>query len=153
MEFLAISLLLLTGIALIVVEVIFIPGTTFVGIIGFVCCSVAVGVSFYYFGNQAGFVTLGISVLTTGLAFWYGLRSNAWNYFALKNTMSSTVGDDQLLPEIGQKGLTVSVLRPVGIAEINGNRMEVCSRMGVIEKNSEVEVVEIKNHKIFVQIV
>ena len=153
MELLAISLLLLTGISLIVLEVIIIPGTTFVGIIGFVCSSIAVALSFYLFGQLAGFVTLSISILATSLAFWLGLRNNAWSFFALKNTISSRVGDELNMPQINEEGITVSVLRPIGLAEFGNKRLEVCSRAGMIEKNSKVKVVEIKNHKIFVEIV
>src|SRR5438045_1136748 len=58
-EWLTVISLIFFGLALLVVEIIFVPGTTLVGVIGFVFLLIGVGMSFKYFGSEAGWVTVG----------------------------------------------------------------------------------------------
>ena len=60
-EWLTVSSLILLGLSLIVAEIIFVPGITVVGLIGFACMVVGIGLSFRYFGNNTGWATAGFS--------------------------------------------------------------------------------------------
>lgn len=54
---------------------------------------------------------------------------------------------------VGQKGVVSSILKPVGKCLINNEFFECYSMNGVIEKDQEIIVKEIKDNKIMVQCV
>ena len=79
--------LLLIGLTLIIVELIFIPGTTVVGLLGLFFAIAGVMVSYRHFGSEVGFyILIGMSALTLGSLF-YGFRSGAWSRFSLKTSI------------------------------------------------------------------
>lgn len=49
--------------------------------------------------------------------------------------------------QIGQVGLTVSELRPMGICEFDGQRVEVLSEYGMIPPGQKVQVVNLHSRK------
>ena len=53
-SWLTVLTLLVVGLVLVIIELIFIPGTTVVGILGFIFSLVGVYLGFSYFGNQTG---------------------------------------------------------------------------------------------------
>lgn len=52
-----------------------------------------------------------------------------------------------LAVQIGQEGVTRSELRPTGVCEFNGQRVEVTSDLGLVPRGRTVQVVEIINRK------
>lgn len=49
--------------------------------------------------------------------------------------------------QIGQEGMTSSELRPTGICEFSGQRVEVTSDLGLIPRGRAVQVVDIVNRR------
>lgn len=151
-EWITVISLILFGIFLIVAEVIFVPGTTIVGLIGFVFLVMGIGFSFNYFGSEAGWITVGITSVATGLIFYYSFKSNVWSRFSLKSSIDSKVNEGELKSiEVGNEGQAVSALRPVGKAEINGKMYEVKSLGEYVESGKKVRILKIDNGQIFVQ--
>ncbi len=146
-----ITSLVVFGLVLLLIEVIFIPGTTIIGIIGAIFCFSGIIYAYYAEGALAGHITLFITLILASAAFWYGLKNDVWLKFALKRNIDSKVGDDEVIPPMGTKGIATSHLRPIGWAEFEGKRMEVISRSGMIEKNMPLVVVKTENRKIFVE--
>ena len=58
---------------------------------------------------------------------------------------------EQHLYKIGDKGTTVSELRPNGKAIFNGERIDVYSTGEYIARNTEVEIIKITHDKIFIK--
>jgi membrane-bound ClpP family serine protease len=54
--------------------------------------------------------------------------------------------------EIGQTGVTVSELRPMGECEFGGLRIEAISEQGMIHPGTRVKVIALSNHRPVVQI-
>ena len=81
MEWIAVVTLIVVGLALIIVEIIIIPGTTFVGFVGFGFCIAGVFLSFHEFGNTVGWITLGSSGVVTFMLFYWALRTKTWENF------------------------------------------------------------------------
>ena len=52
---------------------------------------------------------------------------------------------------IGQVGVSLSPLRPAGIAQIDDNRLDVVAEGEFIEQNSEIKVVKVEGYKIIVR--
>jgi membrane-bound ClpP family serine protease len=151
---LIVSLLIIAGLILLVVEVIFIPGTTVVGILGLVLALAGIGFSYWAFGSTIGFYTLISTLAGLGLLLYFSFRSGAWNKFANKNTISSKFNEG--LNEsfaVGEEGISVSVLRPMGKAEFNSRVVEVSSLTGYIESGVRVRIKEVSQAGISVEAV
>lgn len=152
MEWLTVISLIVVGIVLVVVEIIFVPGTTVVGLLGGVLAIVGVVLSFNYFGNQTGWYTLaGTSVLSGGLLYW-SLRTRAWERFSLKTTIDGRVNEiDVDVLKVGDEGSAVSALRPIGKAEIGGKLFEVTSLGVYVETGTKIRIVRVSSNQIVVE--
>ncbi|MBA4056144.1 MAG: hypothetical protein C0490_15625 [Marivirga sp.] len=144
--------LLLIGLALIIIEVVFIPGTTVVGLLGLIFTVVGVVISYSHFGSDIGlFILLG-TLATALVAIFYSFRSGAWKKFSLKSSMDSKVNEgimDSI--HIGDEGITVSTLRPMGKAEFNSKTFEVKTSGNYVERGEKVKITQIASHQIVVE--
>ena len=152
LEWLSVILLIVVALILIVAELIFVPGTTLVGLIGVACMVLGIYLSFDYFGTETGWIVLGISSISGFTVVVYGLRSGAWEKFALKNKNKGHVNEDFPVDvEIGQVGKALSTLRPVGKAEFGSQVVEVQSLGNYVKTGEQVQVINLKDNKIFVE--
>lgn len=147
-----IAALLLIGLALIIIEVIFIPGTTVVGIIGLVFSIVGIVISYKHFGNEVGFyVLLGVSA-TTVLALIYSFRSGMWKKFSLKSSIKSKVNDGLMTSlKIDDEGIAISTLKPFGKVEFQGGVFEAKSLGDYIDVGAKVKIIYIQSNQIIVK--
>ena len=152
MEWITVISLILFGLALLVVEVIFVPGTTVVGIAGFVFVVLGIGLAFRYFGSETGWMATGGAALVFGLVFYFSFKTGVWKRFSLKSAIKSKVNEgetDQLTT--GEEGLTISALRPVGKAELASKIFEVKTQGEYIDSGTRVRIVKIISNQIFVE--
>ena len=151
MELITVLGFIVFGLILIIIEVIFVPGTTFVGIAGFIFAGYGIYLSFDYYGNSVGFTTLGVSFILGMGIMVYTFKYRAWERFASKGTMKGTVNDEKEIElHVGDEGITVSSLKPIGKAAFNDEEMEVRSLGEFIEEKQPIKVIEIDNQKIVV---
>jgi hypothetical protein len=85
--------LIVTGLILVVIEIFFVPGTTFVGLLGFLCLVIGVALSFRYFGGLIGWSVAAGSTAITGFVLYQSFRTNIWSRFSLKSTLTGGVHD------------------------------------------------------------
>ena len=153
LDWIVVLILIVFGISLIIIEVIFIPGTTFVGIGGIICLIFGVYFGFDYYGATIGFLILGMALITITSSFIYSLKSKPWEQFSLKETMTSTVNEDMGIKLIvGNIGLTTSDLKPVGKALFEDIEIEVCTQGDFLSTGKEIKVIKIDQNKIYVQL-
>jgi len=146
------SSLLIIGLLLVLIEIIFVPGATVVGLLGIVFSALAVIYAFITFGESTGWYVFGGTVLGNLSILVVGFRSNVWQRFSLKDTMVSRSHDDRLLGlEVGQKGRTISDLKPYGKAMFNDKIFEVKSEMGFLSPNTEVYIYKLENNRIIIK--
>ena len=144
--------LILVGLLLIIIEVVFIPGTTVIGLLGFIFAAVGIIFSYRNYGNEIGFYTLLGTALISAGALYLSFRKGAWNRFSLKNSNDSKVNEGITRElEIGAIGKTVSVLRPMGSAEFNGKIFEVKSSGEYFNAGTKVKIVKIYENNILVE--
>jgi membrane-bound ClpP family serine protease len=144
--------LVVFGLILVVAEVIFVPGTTVVGIIGFCFLVVGVGLSFKYFGSEVGWVMLGTTSVACGGLLYVSFTTNMWSRFSLKSSNKSKVNEgelDQLL--VGMEGTTISALRPIGKAELNNQIVEVKTNGDYLDSGSRIRVIKIVSNQIIIE--
>ena len=95
MEWMIVISLVLFGLLLLVVEVIFVPGTTIVGVAGFVFLVLGIGYAFHYFGSQIGWIVTGGAALAFGVVFYFSFKTNVWKRFSLKSSIKSKVNEGE----------------------------------------------------------
>lgn len=152
LDWITVMLLIAIGLVLIVVELIFVPGTTFVGIIGFILTAVGIWLGYSSLGSTVGHVILGSSVLVGVVSVFYSFRSDAWSRFALKGQINSRVNDEykhELFK--GETGLTISALRPAGTAVFRERQHEVHTSGEFVDANTQVRIIKIEQNRIIVE--
>ncbi|TVP53036.1 MAG: nodulation protein NfeD [Mongoliibacter sp.] len=144
--------LILVGLILLLTEIIFVPGTTIIGILGLLFSIAGVYYGYISFGIETGRLVLGGTLLVNLALLVYGFRSGVWNKFSLKDTSTSRSFDDRLLGlEAGQEGKAVSDIKPFGKVEFRDNIYEVKSETGFIRVGSIVIISKLEDNKIIVK--
>ena len=152
LDWIIIALLIAIGITLIVVEVIFVPGTTIVGIMGFACAALGVYFTYVNYGAASGHTVL-VSVLAVSvLSIVISLRTGMWQKFSHKQAHHAKVnaGLTQTL-QAGDEGTTVAVLRPMGKASFEDKEYEVTTLGSYLEAGQAIKIIQIDHHKIIVE--
>lgn len=143
------------GIGLLILEV-FIPSFGILGILGIIAVVFGITMGAYDTGNALQ--SLGIASLVALVivaVFVYIFRKRGiWNRFILKEQLTTDKG---FVPQesrekwLGQVGVTTSMLRPSGVAEFNGHRLDVISSGELIEKGRQVQVESVDGTRIVVK--
>lgn len=153
MEWFATIGLVVLGIALIIIEIIFVPGTTIVGIIGLGFFIGGIYLGFDYFDNNIGWIILLGSSVLAAVSLVIAFKSNAWDRFSLKLTSSGKVNEGSMLSiKVGDTGVAVSTLKPYGKAEIGDVEYEVRSDGNYINAGEKIKVVRIDGINIYVEL-
>ena len=151
--FIIISLLVF-GLVLLIVEIIFIPGTTVVGVLGVAFSIAGVVMAYRPFGKEVGFYVLLITLLSTAVSLYMSFRSGAWSKFSLHSSIKSKFNEGITAPlHVGDEGHTMSALRPFGKAEFGQTVIEVKSFGSYVEPNSKVKIIQIDGNQIIVDII
>ena len=152
MDWLLILGLMLFGTFLMVAEIIFVPGTTVIGILGVIFSVYCIYLGYDYYGPAIGTLVLIGAIMLNIFALVIAFKSKSWERFSLKNTMKGKFNDDTKFDiKEGDKGMTISSLKPIGKAIFGANEIEVRSEGVFITENIEVEVKRIDSSKIIVQ--
>lgn len=147
-----ISSLLLIGLALIVLEVIFVPGTTLVGIIGVIFAGAGVIISYRYYGSDTGLYILLGTATVTAVALYFSFRSDAWSRFANKSAIKGKVNEGMTASlKLGDEGVAVSSLKPMGTVKFEAGRFEVKTLGDYVNVGTTVKIVHIEASQIIVK--
>jgi membrane-bound ClpP family serine protease len=151
-EWISVLSLIGFGLVLIVAEIVFVPGTTLVGIIGFVLMVLGITLSFRYFGSTTGWIATGGTAVSFFIVIYFCFKSNVWSRFSLKTKIDSKVNEGEMNGlQVGQEGVTLSSLRPIGKAELNSKIYEVKTFGNYLDPGKKVKIVEILSNQIVVE--
>lgn len=152
MEWLTIASLILVGLVLLIIEIIFVPGTTLVGIVGFALMMAGIVLTFRHHGTEAGWISLGITSVVSGAVLYLSFTTNVWSRFSLKSSIDGKVNEGELIDlREGMEGKAVSALRPVGKAELNNRTFEVRTLGTYLDSGSKIRIKKISSHQIIVE--
>ena len=153
MAFSIIVIIILLGLVLIFLEMFVIPGTALFGILGGIAIIAGAALMYSNYGSRYGNITAAITGVSVFVAVAAGFKVIQSNRLAMKAEIKSKVNTlEQHHYSLGQKGKTVSELRPNGKAIFaDSNKVDVYSEGEYIERESEVEIVKITHNKIFVK--
>ena len=148
--------LFLAGLLLIAIEIFVIPGFGFTGITGIAAIFASL---FFIFPDSSMAWTIIAAVLvfstigTILLIKFFG-TSYFWRRLSLGESLTTETGyvsskDQKDL--VGKTGKTVSTLRPAGIADFDGERIDVVSEGGYIDSETTVIVVKVEGRRVIVK--
>lgn len=152
MNLLIIVLLILTGIFLLAVEFLLVPGITVAGIGGLLF--IAGGIYFGYaeYGTPEGHYIFAGSLLLTSVGIYFMLRGKTWKKTMLNTNIEGHIPDvADLDVHVGDKGITSSRLTPIGKIKINDTFMEAKSQTGYIDEKTDIEVVKVLKTSVIVK--
>ncbi len=152
MDWITIIGLLALGITLIGLEVIFIPGSTFVGVLGFIASACGIYFAYVEKGDLSGHLAFGGSVAVSVLLLFIGIKAKMYKKMGLNEVIDGKSPNKIHIDlAVGTLGKSTSALRPSGQAQFGEHDFEVHSVFGFVESNTEIEVAEIKDNKIFIK--
>ena len=144
--------LVLLGLFFLVAELVFLPGAALGVILSLASYAAATYFAFVRIGMVGGFITLGIIIVLSLIATIISLRAKTWQRFALKNKVE---GQSMQTPaeevKIGDCGVTISRLSPMGKVLIGGKVYEAKSAEAYIDQRTEVTVIGFENFTIIVK--
>ena len=151
MDFLILFFLLIIGLILILIEILFIPGTTVFGIFGILAIFYSDYLSFQYFGTEFAIVySIANSILVLFVVI-YSLKTNTWKKIALNKIHNVKVENKFDSLKVGDEGKTTSALRPYGKAIFSDRFYEVKSSENFIDENKKIKIINILQDKIIVK--
>ena len=147
-----IGIVLLIGIFLIIAEIMFVPGTTVVGIFGLVFCGVGIYFIFQNYGNEAGWWAFGGTMSLGAILTIYAFKSGTWKKFSLQGVNTGRVNENPG-PDLnlGDEGITLSSMRPIGKVEFRDKTYEARTYGNYLGSGQKIKIINIENNKIFVE--
>ena len=148
MAFGLICLIYIIGLAIIFAEL-FVPGS-FLGFIGAAVMITSMALAFYHhpplYGLCLVFITL--IVVPTMLIWWLHRVS----LDSSQNIEEGYTSADESLEALKDKeGVSLTILRPSGMAKIDGRRVDVTTETIVVEANTPIQVVKIEGNRVVVR--
>ena len=149
------GLCLLLGAGLMIVEV-FVPGFGLPGIMGIVFIAVGTLLTGMHYGAMTAVAVLLVTIALLALIVsWVMRRASSGKLphseLFLKEREELHDGQEDMQVLVGKKGVTTSVLRPAGIADFDGVRLNVVTEGGFIERDIAVEIVSVQGTRIVVK--
>jgi membrane-bound serine protease (ClpP class) len=148
-----IIILAVIGFAFLLAELV-LPGGI-LGVGGFLCLVASVVMTFNEYGPRAGaYAFLGVLLLGfIMLVIWMKnfKRLPFTRQLVLQKEIDDHEEEDRLNRLVGKEGLTETVVAPSGHATIEGEKIDVMTEVGRIEKGQAVRVVEVRGPSIFVE--
>lgn len=155
MELFYLVILVLFGVLFLVAEIVLLPGVSIGGILSLVCYGTAGYLAFHDYGVSAGVTVVAVIVVLSVLATVFSLRAKTWQRFSLRQKIASASNPtpEELEVKIGDRGVALSRLCPMGKVRIGGTIVEAKSLDAYVDPRTEVEVVDFENFNVVVKIV
>ena len=164
MEMFYIVLLVFFGLLFLVAELVLLPGVSIGAVLALVCYGSSVYLAFRDFGPVTGTVVILVILVLSVIAIVavlllsllvtvVSLRAKTWQRFSLKQEIRSSsmpvIPAEEL--QVGDRGVTLSRLSPMGKVEIGGRTYEAKSQGAYVDQQRDVEVVGFENFSVIVK--
>ncbi len=152
MNILIILFLIFLGILLLLLEFAVIPGVTIAGIGGVILLGVSVYIAFDSYGIIAGIITLAFVLIATPLLVYRFFKGKTGKKMVLESEITGKAVElDQDLIHVGDEGITLGRLAPMGRVRINNLTMEAKSTGAFIDQQVKIRVVEVLKSQVIVE--
>lgn len=152
MNFLVILLLIVLGIILLLIEVVVLPGITIAGIGSFLLLAFSVFLAFTSYGSLVGYLTLAFVLIVAPIIVYFLFKGRAGKSMVLNTVISGVANEiDPAKVKVGDIGVTVSRLAPMGKIKVNDEIVEVKSTGAFINPGEKVKIIHIEKSLITVE--
>lgn len=146
-----ILVLLAIAIVLLIIELFFLPGVSIAGFISLIFYGATIYYAFATMGSTVGFITIAVSVLFSLLVLWYFMRSRTLDKMALQTNIDSTAPTKLDVDiKVGDEGITLSRLNPVGRILVNGKDVEARA-IRYVEEATPVRITKVDLTTVWVE--
>jgi len=148
-------LCLLMGMGLIIVEV-FLPGFGLPGISGIVLVGIGILIAGFHFGavTAVGILLVIIAILAVLISWVLRHVANGGGSSKLFLRDAQEMNDaEDMKALIGHSGIAKSMLRPSGIGDFDGVRLNVVTEGGYVEIGRPIRIVGVEGNRIVVRAV
>jgi len=147
---------LIASIIFFLMELFIIPGFGIMGILGIALLAITTHIAYKNLGPGAGIYTLLAGIFFASLFVYYFIKRQLFRKTTLQYrlTKEDGYGIRHLLIKnyLDKEGIALSIMRPVGIIEIDGERLDATAEgTFFLEKGSKVKVVGIEGNRLKVQ--
>lgn len=151
MDILIILFLIFLGIVLLLIEFTILPGISIAGIGGILLFGYSIYLAFIHYGPLAGFLTLGFVVVVAPLLVVLVFKGKTGKKMVLSTTITGVANqiDDKI--KVGDLGVTIGRLAPMGKIRVNGEVVEVRSTGAYVDPGESVRIIEIEKSQITVE--
>lgn len=150
-----IVILVLFGILFLIAEIVLLPGVSIGAVLSLVCYGSAIYMAFRDYGPLTGVAVVLAIVVLSIVATFFSLRANTWQRFSLRQKITSsgipTPAEQDV--KIGDRGVTLSRLCPMGKVRFGEKIVEAKSLDAYVDPRTEVEVVAFENFNVVVKTV
>jgi membrane-bound ClpP family serine protease len=151
LDIIIIVFVMIAAIALLLAEIFLLPGITIAGIAGALFAIGGIAYA-YTVDMMVGNITLGSSIIVFGGIFLWLLRSNSFHRVSLKTNIESTVESPRDMDlKVGDEGMSLSRLAPIGKARFHNITTEAKSTNDFIDENTPVVIVRIDGYNVIVE--
>lgn len=141
-----VALLLLAGVGLILVELFLIPGVSIAGICGLLSLGGSVYASYAFWGAMAGHFMLFLVLLIVAIGVYMIVKFRTLDRMSLSTNIDAKVNLINNKVQLGDEGVTISRLAPMGTVLINGESYECKYIGGFLEEGKKVRVSHIEGN-------
>jgi len=146
--------------ALLIIAEVFIPSGGLISICALACLIGGVGIFFWY-SPAAGWAGLVIAVLMIPTVVIMAYRMLPHTKFGRSVTLEpperqkgDAIADtDELKGMVGEVGVVVTPLRPVGMCDFAGRRVECVAEDGFVDKGKEIKVLHVEGTQLTVRVI
>jgi membrane-bound serine protease (ClpP class) len=151
---LLLSILQLVGLGVVIAEII-LPSGGILSIMALGSFGYSLYIAFSKISTTVGFALVAADLILVPLVVIVGLKMLARSPATLRKTLSRKEGvssqSSELVRYIDRQGTAVTILRPAGMAVIDGKRVDVVTRGEYIEKDAAIIVTAVTGNQIIVR--
>ena len=152
MNFLVIVFLIILGIVLLLIEVTILPGITVAGVGSFLVLVYSVYLAFTTYGSLVGFLTLAFVLIVSPLLVYYFFKGKAGKSMVLNTVLTGVANEIDLEKvKVGDVGVTIGRLAPMGKIKVNDEVVEVRSTGAFVNPGEKVRIIHIEKSMVTVE--
>jgi len=153
LDIIIVAAVILLGILFMLAEIFLLPGISIAGIAGVIFLLGGIVYAYLFLGNTGGNITLAASAVAMGGTFYWLIKSKSLRRISLETNIDSKVDNSNLLKmAVGDTGITISRLNPIGKVMVNDTEAEGKSFDGeFIDEETVIEIVRIETYYVLVR--
>ena len=146
--------------AVLIVAEIFVPSGGLISICSLACLVGGIAI-FFHHSLVAGWIGVGIAAVMIPAVLIYAYRIFPKTRFGKSVTLTppkrrqgDAIPDTDILKELlGAEGVVLTTLRPVGMCDFSGQRVECVAESGYVDKGKKIKVINVESTQLTVRII